>query len=209
MANLEKVINLSDICLLYEEYNKEPEKVKPRLTVIQNKIKAMSYLPVIYKRIISLKVLTQIEDNKDSLELMLQQKAYEIIFGLIDGYSNIKVDMTLSTDILYRVVDILNELEIIDIIKNACERDYNELCNIIEGSIKWEQFLDISDDFSKITPEGIDSLIASIKELENSMDSDTIKNLISITAENDALADIIRQNVAKKIIEAKDLKEEQ
>ena len=110
----------------------------------------------------------------------------------------------LEIDILYNyitpsMVDCLYEFDIIDNIKKYCDKDYQELENMISEAINFTNMEKIISIPEMINNNKIDDLVSAIKNLKDDLSPELLEKLRVLSVDNSDEMSIIRDTLATSL----------
>lgn len=205
---MQKDILFSDIVIagmdlfdaLDKENQEEADKAQAQLNEYKQKLMIRHYVPLLEKQQLLIKILYNIGGEGDAAVSAVSQTTAEIVYGLIEGYTNIENDL-MSTAMDDRIIDMLYNTDFIPLIEEHCFDDYQRLLDMVERTINWNNFLNVVDTMMKIDTSSIDKLTDTIVETREKLDKSTIKDLAKISSENDKVTAQFREALLNDMLE--------
>lgn len=121
--------------------------------------------------------------EKDAVEMVISLECVKVIYGLL-AYTNIENDMG-EVAALPSSIDALYDSGIIDDILKFCEKDYKYLEQMVDRMMNYSNLFQIVELFDGLDADKFNKTILELKKVVQNIDAETVKNLATITQNND------------------------
>lgn len=189
---MENKVLLSDILInwfncrdAYKEgkTNQEAEKalqqqkqdllVQSRLTM-SDKTAALLYIAWSFKN-----------SERDAVEATIRIECAKILYCLL-AYSNIDNDMG-EIAMSPATIDALYDSGIVDDILKFCESDYRHLEQMVDRMLNYSNLFKMVEMFDGLDADKLEKTVKTMKKTIQGLDAETVKNLATITQQNDPM----------------------
>nr|DAH54151.1 MAG TPA: hypothetical protein [Caudoviricetes sp.] len=189
---MENKVLLSDILInwfncrdAYKEgtTNQEAEKalqqykqdlfVQSRLTM-SDKTAALLYIAWSFKN-----------SERDAVEATIRIECAKILYCLL-VYSNIDNDMG-EIAMSPATIDALYDSGIVDDILKFCESDYRHLEQMVDRMLNYSNLFKMVEMFDGLDADKLEKTVKTMKKTIQGLDAETVKNLATITQQNDPM----------------------
>lgn len=189
---MENKVLLSDILInwfncrdAYKEgtTNQEAEKalqqykqdlfVQSRLTM-SDKTAALLYIAWSFKN-----------SERDAVEATIRIECAKILYCLL-AYSNIDNDMG-EIAMSPVTIDALYDSGIVDDILKFCESDYRHLEQMVDRMLNYANLFKMVEMFDGLDADKLEKTVKTMKKAIQGLDAETVKNLATITQQNDPM----------------------
>lgn len=189
---MENKVLLSDILInwfncrdAYKEgtTNQEAEKalqqykqdlfVQSRLTM-SDKTAALLYIAWSFKN-----------SERDAVEATIRIECAKILYCLL-AYSNIDNDMG-EIAMSPATIDALYDSGIVDDILKFCESDYRHLEQMVDRMLNYSNLFKMVEMFDGLDADKLEKTVKTMKKAIQGLDAETVKNLATITQQNDPM----------------------
>lgn len=123
--------------------------------------------------------------ERDAVDAVIRSECAKILYCLL-AYSNIENDMG-ETAMSSAVVDALYDSGIIDDILKFCERDYRYLEQMVDRMLNYSNLFQMVEMFDGLDADKLDKTVKAMKKMIQGLDAETVKNLATITQQNDPM----------------------
>lgn len=122
-------------------------------------------------------------DERNAVETTVRIECAKILYCLL-AYSNIDNDMG-ETAMAPVTIDALYDSGIIDNILKFCEKDYKYLEQMVDRMLNYSNLFQMVDMFNGLDADKLDKTVKAMKKMIQGLDAETVKNLATITQQND------------------------
>lgn len=122
-------------------------------------------------------------DERNAVETTVHIECAKILYCLL-AYSNIDNDMG-ETAMAPVTIDALYDSGIIDNILKFCEKDYKYLEQMVDRMLNYSNLFQMVDMFNGLDADKLDKTVKAMKKMIQGLDAETVKNLATITQQND------------------------
>ena len=123
--------------------------------------------------------------ERDAVDAVIRSECAKILYCLL-AYSNIENDMG-ETAMSSAVIDALYDSGIIDDILKFCERDYRYLEQMVDRMLNYSNLFQMVEMFDGLDADKLDKTVKAMKKMIQGLDAETVKNLATITQQNDPM----------------------
>lgn len=121
--------------------------------------------------------------EKDAVEMVISLECTKVVYGLL-AYTNIENDMG-EVAVLPASIDALYDSGIVDDILKFCEKDYKYLEQMVDRMMNYSNLFQIIELFDGLDADKFNKTIRELKRAVQNIDAETVKNLATITQNND------------------------
>ena len=121
--------------------------------------------------------------EKDAVEMVISLECVKVVYGLL-AYTNIENDMG-EVAVLPASIDALYDSGIVDDILKFCEKDYKYLEQMVDRMMNYSNLFQIIELFDGLDADKFNKTIRELKRAVQNIDAETVKNLATITQNND------------------------
>ena len=121
--------------------------------------------------------------EKDAVEMVISIECAKVVYGLL-AYTNIENDMG-EVAVLPASIDALYDSGIVDDILKFCEKDYKCLEQMVDRMMNYSNLFQIIELFDGLDADKFNKTIRELKRAVQNIDAETVKNLATITQNND------------------------
>ena len=123
--------------------------------------------------------------EKDAVEMVIFLECAKVVYGLL-AYTNIENDMG-EVAVLPSSIDALYDSGIVDDILKFCEKDYKYLEQMVDRMMNYSNLFQIIELFDGLDADKFNKTIRELKRAVQNIDAETVKNLATITQNNDPI----------------------
>ena len=123
--------------------------------------------------------------ERDAVDAVIRSECAKVLYCLL-AYSNIENDMG-ETAMSSAVIDALYDSGIIDDILKFCERDYRYLEQMVDRMLNYSNLFQMVEMFDGLDADKLDKTVKAMKKMIQGLDAETVKNLATITQQNDPM----------------------
>lgn len=123
--------------------------------------------------------------ERDAVDAVIRSECAKVLYCLL-AYSNIENDMG-ETAMSSAVIDALYDSGIIDNILKFCERDYRYLEQMVDRMLNYSNLFQMVEMFDGLDADKLDKTVKAMKKMIQGLDAETVKNLATITQQNDPM----------------------
>ena len=121
--------------------------------------------------------------EKDAVEMVIALECAKVVYGLL-AYTNIENDMG-EVAVLPASIDALYDSGIVDDILKFCEKDYKCLEQMVDRMMNYSNLFQIIELLDGLDADKFNKTIRELKRAVQNIDAETVKNLATITQNND------------------------
>lgn len=124
-------------------------------------------------------------NEHDAVEATVRIECAKILYCLL-AYSNINNDMG-EIAMSPVTIDALYDSGIVDAILKFCERDYRYLEQMVDRMLNYANLFQIVEMFDGLDADKLEKTVKAMKKTIQGLDAETVKNLATITQQNDPM----------------------
>lgn len=198
----DKKLKLSTYLLKCIDFEKNPEDASKldEINDFLNQIQVREYLPLKEKEILAVEIVTKVSDDYDAPGAAVMLEMGKISEGLLHYCINLDNDVPFS-NALYDTYDKIFQYGLYDKILEGCEKDYSRLNALIDEMINVSNLYRIVHTAQFFDDESLDKWEETLKNLKESLDSETLKELTGIVALNDPAGEELLRSIKEMSIE--------
>lgn len=124
-------------------------------------------------------------DERNAVETTIRIECAKTLYCLL-AYSNIDNDMG-ETAMSPVTIDALYDSGIIDNILKFCDKDYRYLEQMVDRMLNYANLFQIVEMFDGLDADKLEKTVKAMKKTIQGLDVETVKNLATITQQNDPM----------------------
>lgn len=123
--------------------------------------------------------------ERDAVEATIRIECAKILYCLL-AYSNIDNDMG-EIAMSPATIDALYDSGIVDDILKFCESDYRHLEQMVDRMLNYSNLFKMVEMFDGLDADKLEKTVKTMKKTIQGLDAETVKNLATITQQNDPM----------------------
>lgn len=203
---MENKVLLSDILISWfdcrEAYEKQEnqeiiKEKEEKLTLLKQNLLIKSRLTMSEKAEALIYIAWNFQKSeKDAVETTVCLECAKIIYGLL-AYAGVENDLN-DIAIGSTVVDALYDSGIIEEILKFCERDYRYLEQMVDRMLNYSNLFQMVEMFEGLDADKLDKTVKAMKKMIQGIDAETVKNLATITQNNDPITAAVASTLSEQ-----------
>ena len=181
----ENKLKVSDYLIACTDFEKDPEN-EGNYQKIQNFLSDLvirEYIPLKEKEIITINVLETINKDYDAPGAAAFIEMGKVTRALLSYCVNLDNDITILS-FGYYATDLIYKHGLFDTVTKVCGADYNRLTTMIDNAINASNIYRLAQTAELFDQESYDKWLKTMNELKDTMDSQSIKDLITLVNED-------------------------
>ena len=124
-------------------------------------------------------------NERNAVEATVRIECAKILYCLL-AYSNIDNDMG-EIAMSPATIDALYDSGIVDDILKFCESDYRHLEQMVDRMLNYSNLFQMVEIFDELDADKLEKTVKTMKKTIQGLDAETVKNLATITQQNDPM----------------------
>lgn len=195
---MEEKLKFSDYLLMCTSYNEEPtdenyKKIQKFLSALQIR----EFLPLKEKELVCGKVFSFLNDSFNAIGVARYLEMHKVLQGLFSYCVNMENDIGDVYSVVHSVYDSVFVYGLYDTIYTQCTKDYDRLSRMIDNTLNVMNIEKIIETANLFDQAGYDEWSKQMEEIKNTLDSETVKQLIQMTSQANGSSDELMESLTE------------